>query len=104
MTGLDSRAVAWAPVWDLLAPHLPAPGLVPGSPSWAALPDDAPAKWQALLWAAMWWVVAEDARQTGTAEVSKAIAASTDWRAVATEIRQLADARRAGTRIERKAG
>jgi hypothetical protein len=52
----------------------------------------------------MWWVVAEDARQTGTAEVSKAIAASTDWRAVATEIRQLADARRAGTRIERKAG
>ena len=99
---MDSRAVSWAPVWDLLAPVLGPPGLTPGTPAWCALPDDDGDKWEAVLWACLWWVVAEDARQDAKAEASRAISAAAEWAAASREIHQLNAARRRGTRIERR--
>jgi hypothetical protein len=102
VTSLDSRAVCWSPVWDLLAPILGTPGLIPGTPAWVALPDDNPDKWRAVLWACLWWVVAEDAHQDAKAEASRAISAAADWAAASRELQQLNAARRNGGRIERK--
>jgi hypothetical protein len=83
MTATGSREVAWSPVYDLVAPLLGEPGLVPGAPAWCDLDDRDPAKWQALLWAAVWWAVSQDARQTALAEASRAISAAADWPAIA---------------------
>lgn len=74
-----SRQVTYLPVYELLAPLLGDPGLVPGTPAWCQLDDDSPEKWQAVLWAAMWWAVAEDARQAALAEASRSVAAEADW-------------------------
>lgn len=81
MTG--SRQVAYLPVYELLSPLLGRPGLVPGTPEWCDLDDHDPAKWQAILWAAVWWAVAEDARQTSLAEASREISQAADWPAIA---------------------
>jgi len=76
---MNSRQVAYLPVYELLSPLLGDPGLVPGSPVWCQLDGTDPAKWQAVLWAAVWWAVAEDARQSELADASKQVAASADW-------------------------
>lgn len=76
---MDSRQVNLFAVFDFLARFLGDPGLIPGTPAWVALPDDHPDKWRSILWAAIWWAVAEDARQAAMAEASKAVAGSADW-------------------------
>lgn len=76
MSDLQSRQVAWVAVYDLVAPLLGDPHLIPGTPSWCELGDDDPAKWAALLWPCLWWVIAEDARQTAMAEASRAISSA----------------------------
>lgn len=81
MTG--SRAVAWQPVHALVEPFLGEPGLAPGTPPWNALDARDPRKWQAVLWASVWWAVAEDARQTAMAQTSRDIATAADWRRIA---------------------
>lgn len=78
-TGLNNRQVAWSEVYELVAPLLGEPGLVPGTPAWCALDDTAPAKWQAILWAAVWWAVEQDAIQDALAEASRAISSAADW-------------------------
>ena len=75
----QSRTVAWQPVHALLEPLLGDPGLVPGTPSWCDMADSDPRKWQAVLWSAVWWAVAEDARQTDLAEASRDISTAADW-------------------------
>lgn len=80
MTG--SRQVACLPVYELLSPLLGRPGLVPGTPEWCDLDDTEPAKWQAVLWAALWWSVEQDARQTSLAEASREISSAADWPAI----------------------
>ncbi|QZT56761.1 DUF2742 domain-containing protein [Mycolicibacterium austroafricanum] len=74
-----SREVSFYPVYQLLSPLLADPSLIPGTPVWAALDDTDPVKWQAILWAAMWWTVAEDARQEAIAEAGEAIWEGGDW-------------------------
>lgn len=76
---MASRQVAWAEVHALVKPLLGEPGLVPGSPQWVALDDTDPRKWSALLWAAVYWAVSEDAHQTALAEASRAISTAADW-------------------------
>ncbi|MFN8102753.1 MAG: DUF2742 domain-containing protein [Mycobacterium sp.] len=76
---MDSRQVAYLPVFELVAPLLGDPGVIPGTPQWVGLPDDNPDKWRAILWAAVWWTVAEDARQAAMAEASRSVAASANW-------------------------
>lgn len=75
----SSREVNLFAVQQFLAPHLGDPELIPGTPSWTQLPDDDGAKWRAILWAAMWWAVSEDARQDAIAEAGEAISAAKDW-------------------------
>ena len=91
MTGIESRSVAWMPVYELLAPHLGPPGSCPilGTPAWVALPDDHPDKLEALLYAALYWVLAEDTRQEQRADASKDIAAAADWAGLASEHQNL---------------
>ncbi len=93
MTVTDSRQIAWWAVFELVAPLLGDPHLIPGSPEWCRLGDDDPRKWAALLWCAVYWAITEDGRQEALAEASRAVAASADWPQVAREIRELHDFR-----------
>lgn len=82
-----SRQVAYLPVYELLSPLLGNPGLIPGSPAWCQLHDSDPTKWQAILWAAVWWTVDQDTRQSALAAASHEIASAADWPAVSRRIR-----------------
>lgn len=93
-----SRQVAWTAVYRLLSPLLGDPHLIPGTPVWAQLEDTDPAKWQAILWAAVWWAVGEDARQEAVAEAGAQISAAENWAAVSQQVlrrRQIDDMRKA---------
>lgn len=74
-----SREVNFYPVYQLLSPLLTDPSIIPGTPVWTQLDDTDPAKWQAVLWAAVWWAVAEDARQQAIAEAGEAISEGGNW-------------------------
>jgi hypothetical protein len=90
MPNTSSRQVAYLPVYELLSPLLGDPGLIPGSPVWCQLDNTDPAKWQAVLWSAVWWSLAQDAHQEAMAEAGSAISASPDisWPQVSREIHQ----------------
>ena len=110
MSAAESRTVNWPLVHayvDRLARQLGV-DLVdrlpyPGTLAWLALPDSSPVKKAALLLAASERVLHLEIDQESRAEASKAVAAAVDWPAIANEIRRLADARRSGARIERRA-
>ncbi len=55
------------------------PGLIPGTPAWCLLEDTDPAKWQAVLWAAVWWALAADTRQAALADASREISHCHPW-------------------------
>ena len=82
-----SREVSCVPVYEMLSPLLGDPDLIPGTPVWCQLDDTDPAKWQAVLWAAVWWAVGQDARQATLTDAAHEIADITDWSAVAKNIR-----------------
>ncbi len=82
-----SREVSCIPVYELLSPLLGNPDLIPGTPVWCELDDTDPAKWQAILWAAVWWAVGQDTRQAALSDAAHEIADITDWSAVAQQIR-----------------
>jgi Protein of unknown function (DUF2742) len=96
---VHSRQVAYLPVYELLSPLLGDPALIPGTPVWCQLDGTDPAKWQAVLWAAVWWAIAEDARQAAKVDASKAVASSENWGAVARSVRS-----RSGVYIPRDGG
>jgi hypothetical protein len=99
---LASRQVSAFDVYELLSPLLGEPSLIPGTPVWCQLPDTDPAKWSAVLWAAVWWSVAEDARQAELADASTEISRAENWSAVAWSNLQRTNAIRTGAYIERK--
>lgn len=110
MSAIASRTLCWESVHDYveklaaqlgvdLRDRLPFPGTL----SWLALPDASPVKKAALLLAASQRVLHLEVEQENRADASKAVAAAADWPAIAGEIRRLADARRSGARIERRA-
>lgn len=78
----SSRQVSYLPVYELVSPLLSDPGLVPGTPVWCQLEDTDPAKWQAVLWAAVWWSLAADTRQAALADASREISGAAEWSAV----------------------
>ena len=105
VTGTASRAVAWWPVQSFVAQVLAQANSAPpmaGTPAWCALADSDPAKLLAVAVAGSHHVLRMETAQQAHAEASKAIAASADWPKVANEIRQRAEARRTGARIERR--
>jgi hypothetical protein len=85
---LFSRAVAFWPVVEFVAPFLEAADAWPmaGSEQWRALPNDHPAKWAALLDAARHWALRVETCQQQLADASRAVSAATDWPAISTEI------------------
>lgn len=84
---MDSRQIGWWSVYELLAPLLgDRPPALPGTPAWQQLADDHPDKWCSLLWAAVWWSLAQDIRQEAAAEASREIAAAADWSGLARRI------------------
>ena len=83
-----SRQVRWTAVYQLLSPLLGDPHLIPGTSVWCQLEDTDPAKWQAILWSAVWWAVSEDARQDSIAEAGEAISAAENWSVVAQQVRR----------------
>lgn len=85
-----SKQVSFEPVYELLSPLLGDPGLIPGTPVWCQLDDTDPAKWQAILWAAVWWTVAQDARQASQSDAATEISAAggPSWSALARRIAQ----------------
>lgn len=83
-----SRQVSFEPVYELLSPLLGDPGLIPGTPVWCQLDDTDPAKWQAVLWAAVWWTVAQDARQAAQSDASREVCAAGGWTALSRRIAQ----------------
>lgn len=84
---MDSRQVAYRPVYELLSPLLGNPDIIPGTPVWCQLDDTDPAKWQAVLWAAVWWAVNQDLHQEATADAATEIAAANDWSTQANRLR-----------------
>lgn len=93
-----SREVRFYPVYELLSPLLADPSLIPGTPVWCELSDTDPAKWQAVLWAAVWWAVGEECRQDAIAAAGEQISASENWRQVARQVqrrREIDEMRRA---------
>lgn len=110
MSTIESRTVTWLPVHEYatalaaqlgvdLGAQLPYPGTI----GWLNLADDSPAKKAAMLLAASHRVMHLEIAQEAHAQAAKDVAASTDWPAVAREVRQLHDARRSGARVERSA-
>ena len=83
----QSREVSCVPVYQLLSPLLGDPSLIPGTPVWCELDDTDPAKWQAILWAAVWWTVDQDARQAAAGDASRELASAADWSEIAQHIR-----------------
>ncbi|WP_372586861.1 DUF2742 domain-containing protein [Mycobacteroides abscessus] len=94
-----SREISCTAVYQRLSPLLGEPGPVIGTPAWLQLDDTDPAAWRSVLWAALQWAVAQDARQEHLADASKAIAAGENWAAVARSIHR----RQSGLYIPRKA-
>lgn len=95
----SSREVNLFAVHQFLAPHLGDPEYIPGTPSWTQLPDDSAAKWRSVLWAAMWWAVAEDTRQEAIADAGQQISAAADWSQGSRDVHrrhQIDELRRAG--------
>ncbi|MDW5612082.1 DUF2742 domain-containing protein [Mycolicibacterium sp. D5.8-2] len=74
-----SREVNFYPVYQFLSPLLADPSIILGTPVWTQLDDTDPVKWQAILWAAVWWAVTEDARQQAIAEAGEAIWEGSNW-------------------------
>lgn len=110
MKSIASRTICWEPVHDYveklaaqlgvdLRDRLPYPGTL----SWLALDDGSPIKKAALLLAASQRVLHLEVEQEDRADASKAVAAAADWPAIAGEVRRLANARKSGARIERRA-
>lgn len=108
MSTLGSRTVTWLPVHDYasslaaqlgvnLSGRLPYPGML----GWLRLADDSPVKKAGLLLAASHHVLRMECEQEARAEASRQVAAAADWPAISREVRELADARRSGVRIER---
>jgi hypothetical protein len=92
-----SQAVNWLTVHRWVTPLLESARSWPmaGSVAWCQLPDDDPRKLAAVFDAARHWALRVDACQEARAEASKAVAASTDWSKVATELRRLREFRSA---------
>lgn len=88
-------AVNWEPVHQLLIPVLARVDSWPlvGSLDWMALDDTDPSKWAAVLDGGQHWALRLEGNQRALGEASKAVAASTDWRKVASEIQGLANFR-----------
>jgi hypothetical protein len=59
-----------------------------GTPSWANLDDDDPAKLAAVSYAALQWVLQQDIRQEAEREASQAVSASENWRAIGNAIQR----------------
>lgn len=74
-----SRQVSYLAVYELVSPLLGDPCLIPGTPVWCQLEDTDPAKWQAVLWAAVWWSLAADTHQAALADASREISRSAQW-------------------------
>lgn len=83
-----SREVRFFPVYQLLQSLLGDPGPIPGTPDWCRLDDTDPAKWRAVLWAAVWWAVAEECRQDAIAEAGEQISSAEDWTAAARQVQR----------------
>jgi DNA-binding transcriptional LysR family regulator len=88
MTSLDSRQISYLSVYELVSPLLGDPGLIPGTPTWCQLDDTDPAKWQAILWAALWWCLDQDTLQEATADAAGEISAAANWSAVASWVQR----------------
>jgi hypothetical protein len=102
---VESRSVSWWPVHEFLAAVLAQANEAPpmaGTPAWRALADSDPAKLLALAVAGEHHVLRMEIGQEALADASKAIAAVADWPAISREVRQRAEARRSGARIERR--
>ena len=56
-----------------------------GTPAWCELPDDAPAKWAAVLDAAQHWALRVETCQEHLAEASRDVSAAEDWSVIAAE-------------------
>ena len=84
----SSREVNFYPVYRLLSPLLGDAGLIPGTPAWCQLEDTDPAKWQAILWAAVWWAVGEEIRQDAIADAGEQVWAGEDWSRVASHVQR----------------
>jgi hypothetical protein len=61
-----------------------------GTPAWAALADDDPAKLAALLYAALESVLAQDIRQAAERQASHAVSAAADWGRIGKRIKDRA--------------
>lgn len=85
-----SREVHWQNVYLFVHQWLGVPGSapIPGTPAWTELPDDHPDKWRGLLWAAVWWAVAQDARQDALAEAGQAISGAENWADIARQVQR----------------
>ncbi len=79
---IGSRQVDWWSVHLFVAPLLERIESWPiaGTPEWAALADDDPAKLAAVLDGGRHWALRVDAYQDALADASKAIAAAADWK------------------------
>lgn len=91
MNVLASRQVAWWPVHEFLAALLAQANTAPplaGTPAWCALADTDPAKLLALAQAGEHAVLRWETDQEHRTEASHAVAASTDWPALARRIQR----------------
>jgi hypothetical protein len=89
----ESQQVNWWSVYELVTPVIDEVGDFPllGTPPWCSLADTDPAKWAALLDAAMHHALRVELNQEARAEASKAVSAAVDWSAVGREIRTRAE-------------
>lgn len=88
---MTARSVSWWSVHEFVTrlTELVAAWPMAGTPAWCALDDYDPRKLAAVLDAGQHHALRVETAQEIHAEASKAVAAATDWRAIAQEMHQL---------------
>jgi hypothetical protein len=103
---IASQQVDWWSVREFAAPRLAQVGDWPlaGTPSWVLLETRDPVKWAAILDAACHWALRLETNQTALRDAAEEVATSTNWSALARQLRDRGDFYRARPYLRRRSG
>jgi Protein of unknown function (DUF2742) len=102
---IASQAVSWWSVHQFAAPRLQKAGDWPlvGTPAWCLLETRDPSKWAAILDASQHWALRLETCHQLITDAGRSVAESTDWSALARQLRDREDFYRARPYLKRRA-
>jgi hypothetical protein len=101
---IASQQADWWSVHEFAVPRLHKAGDWPlvGTPAWCLLETRDPVKWAAILDAAQHWALRLQSCQEQICDAAKDVAQSTDWTALARQLRDRDDFYRARPWLDRR--